>query len=258
MKIDISIANRAVSYTMEYDPTFVADVSTRVAMEHTPGCEPELVHLMFRTLREGDLVFDVGANIGFFTLMMAGLVGRTGKVLAFEPAPNNADKLLRNLRLNKIENVEIVQKPVWCEEAELPFFLEPDSGRCALRRTEDTVCELRMKTVVLASYGTPRFVKIDVEGAETDVIAGSTLRAETTPYVVCELNEEALHRFMRNQDTLRSLLWARDYEPFLMDAQGKMPTMLPRMTRAVTDRCNRCLLFSTIDAVGEAWPEVAI
>jgi len=60
-----------------------------------------------KCLDEGDIVFDVGANIGWYTLLAASLVKNTGKVFAFEPLPESRRRLNENCLLNKLENVEI-------------------------------------------------------------------------------------------------------------------------------------------------------
>ncbi|HWZ58637.1 MAG TPA: FkbM family methyltransferase, partial [Gemmatimonadaceae bacterium] len=65
-----------------------------------------------RTVRPGDVVYDLGANVGFYTLLAARLAGPTGRVVAFEPVPRNLGYLRRHIALNQCENVTVVAAAV--------------------------------------------------------------------------------------------------------------------------------------------------
>jgi predicted methyltransferase len=98
-------------YVDVFDPdpsmraTFRAYALNRVHEESTTN--------LFRNIvKEGDVVVDLGANVGYFTLLTAKLVGRKGKVYAFEPEPRNYGYLLKNIQLNGYEHVVASQKAV--------------------------------------------------------------------------------------------------------------------------------------------------
>lgn len=138
---------------------------------------------LHRIVRPGDTVFDVGANVGFFTLLAARLAGPTGQVLAFEPVPGNVSTIRRNLRLNQNTNVEICQAAVGERNGHAELVLADHSGGAALAsvpKPPDARGSIQVKKVtldeVIASrkFPPPNVVKIDVEGAELQVLQGMT------------------------------------------------------------------------------------
>jgi precorrin-6B methylase 2 len=70
--------------------------------------EPEIQDVFAEHVRHGGVVWDIGANIGFYSLIASRLVGEDGKVFAFEPLPANLDAIARNIALNGVENIEVV------------------------------------------------------------------------------------------------------------------------------------------------------
>lgn len=79
----------AIDFSMDLNDTFVADRNARAYTKSLGSAEPEVVSVMYQVLKSGDTAIDGGANIGYFSLVMASIVGVSGKVLAFEPGPNN-------------------------------------------------------------------------------------------------------------------------------------------------------------------------
>jgi FkbM family methyltransferase len=152
--------------------------------------EPEVQAFMSEHVRPGAIVYDLGANIGYFTLVAASLVGRQGRVLAYEPAPAIASVLRRNVALNGLEGqVTVVEAAVSHADGAGPFdpSANDQSGRLGGG-------PLRVRTVSLDSEvrrgaPVPDFLKIDVEGAELAALQGmrATLEARL-PIVVCEIH----------------------------------------------------------------------
>ena len=112
------------------------------------------------------VAFDVGANVGYYTLLLARGVGPKGRVIAFEPNPFNLTYLKEHLRLNKIGNVEIVEAAVSDREG-VAFF----SGEGAMGKLSQTGAPT--KIVQLDNYPKPDFIKMDIEGEETAALRGS-------------------------------------------------------------------------------------
>lgn len=261
MHVQLTLPNRTFGFEMDYDPQSIADVSTRRSIEMYGCCEPEVVHLMSRVLREGDIVIDVGANVGFFTLVMSHLVGRTGTVLAFEPGLNNIPKLDINLRANRVDNVTIQLAPLWSVVEPVTFYLSQDSGANALVATPGSLSSIKMQADVLDSFAEkqPRLIKIDVEGAEEHVLRGAEkMLLRGVPYITCELNQKALARFDCSQDSLRKFMWESNYEMFLLTGNGSIPPLIPPGTQLVSERENLNVLFSSVLDVSLAWPEVFV
>jgi FkbM family methyltransferase len=151
-----------------------------------------------RRLGEGDVLYDVGANIGFFALMGSRLVGAGGRVYAFEPAPANVAAIRENIALNAIANTEVVDAAVGAEPGRERLLLVDDASWSRLEsqgwhpRTEQAL-EVEVITIdELVASGRarpPSVVKLDVEGSEIDVLNGMRRTiAEHRPTIVCELH----------------------------------------------------------------------
>jgi len=260
MRIDLTFSDRHVAFDMGYDPMSIADVTTKHLFERDNACEPEVMHLMNRVLRLGDVAVDIGANIGVFTLFMSRLVGDSGQVLAFEPGSNNISKLRENVKLNGMMNVEIHTVPLWSRNEEVVLYLRHDSGMNSLRSDEQALSRSRLIAHRLDEYCAtvrPRLIKIDVEGAEAEVLLGGkrTLLAPV-PYIICELNQGALALFNSTQKDLRELMRSYGYEMFVLNGNGSMPIHVPRETKVESRKPNLNVLFSSLLDVSQAYPEI--
>src|SRR5215469_66629 len=119
--VKFKVNGREFSFKMSFDPKNQCDHDLVACFQHLGICEPEVVCAMERIVREGDTVIHGGANIGFFTVYLSQLVGPKGKVIAVEPGQNNLWKLEENVRINKLKNVEIVNKPLWRDHKPVVF-----------------------------------------------------------------------------------------------------------------------------------------
>lgn len=146
---------------------------------------------LFKQLLLPGMVFvDVGANIGYFSLLAAKLVGTGGKIYAFEPESGNHGLLRKNIELNSYSNVQAIQKAVSNKsESTLLFLSTLDSGshslyREAARGVQESV-QVTTTTIdeFLESEGWPSIdlMKIDVEGAELGVLGGMENLVERSP-----------------------------------------------------------------------------
>ncbi len=146
-----------------------------------------------RLLQPGDAAVDVGANIGLYTLLFSSLVGVEGRVHSFEPAPENLRRLRVNLLLNGAENVEAHQAALFSRPGVLtlnlfdsrlgawhslgrPELPNPFTPGEMIAPTGTVEVEAITLDDYAASAGLERIalLKIDVEGAEPDVLAGAT------------------------------------------------------------------------------------
>ena len=142
--------------------------------------EPNLTEFLKTRLIEGDVFVDVGANIGYFTLLASRLVGRAGKVIAIDASPTIFAKLLGNLKRNQATNVNALNVAVSDHTGTARVFLAPHSniGETSIIANEGLRYECDVFADSLDSLLAPedvakvRLVKIDVEGAEWLVIAG--------------------------------------------------------------------------------------
>jgi FkbM family methyltransferase len=150
---------------------------------------------------------DVGANIGYFSTLAAGIVKEEGSVVSIEAMPRTCEVLTKNFRLNGIRNGRIVGVAAWDTEGKIDIFgpCEGISGTTSAVKSLAEKWEHKSRTVVpcapLPSLLTPtevkgaRIVKIDVEGAEWRVVSGMSELLERGRYdleIVVEVNPDGL------------------------------------------------------------------
>jgi FkbM family methyltransferase len=150
--------------------------------------EPEQTSAFMRTLRHGHVLFDIGANVGYYTILGARTVGSRGKVFAFEPAIRNLAYLYQHTVLNKTINVTIISAACSDIVSVSAFSAESDFAIGHLINTVPLVSNARghllpvptvtVDAVVQQLGFFPDVMKIDVEGAEHSVLKGAqtTLR----------------------------------------------------------------------------------
>jgi FkbM family methyltransferase len=138
------------------------------------------------TPKEGDVVLDIGAHMGRYTIISSKRVGENGKVVAIEAHPNNFEMLNRNIKLNQLTNVVSLNYAVYSKETKIKLYLpEVESGYTIYNtimsnraRAEDKFVEVNANTLdyILQLKGIMdvNWVKIDVEGAEFEVLKGAT------------------------------------------------------------------------------------
>jgi FkbM family methyltransferase len=129
---------------------------------------------MLRFIRAGMVCYDVGANVGFYTLFFSHLVGAGGKVLAFEPFPRNVALLRRHIELNRCANVTVFDAAIGDREGTTLFEEAPSAsmGRVSDHGRLAVECR-RLDRIVSEGFSPPDLIKIDVEGAESTVLAGA-------------------------------------------------------------------------------------
>lgn len=142
------------------------------------------IYEKYYELEKGDIVVDVGAHIGAFSVKAAKIVGKKGKVVAIEPEVNNLSFLRRNIEANELRNVTIVPIGIWSGRGELKLNLSTYRtgqhsfyrDRCYGTKDAGEFEEVEVDTLdnMLRELGVKKvdFIKIDVEGAEIEVLKG--------------------------------------------------------------------------------------
>lgn len=138
---------------------------------------PDEVAAFRQLIKPGDVVLDVGAHVGYFTMLAARLVGRQGRVIAFEPLPVNLAYLRQHQRVNRLDNVDILPLAVGGTQREMTLALRGGSGRGRLESGRHAGPRVRVTSLdALLRSGRlpePDFIKMDVEGAETEALQGA-------------------------------------------------------------------------------------
>lgn len=160
-----------------------------------------------RTLGPGMVAVDVGANVGFHTLLMARCVGVTGRVHAIEPEPRNFRLLTRAVEEAGYRQVRLHRAAAARAAGRAPLYVAGDNrGDHRLTPAAEARAQVTVPTVVLdellAEEARIDLVKIDVQGAEVEVLAGlaNTLARRPPPHLLCELSPDLLARAGANGD----------------------------------------------------------
>jgi len=156
----------------------------------------EVQYTLGRLLRPGMTVYDIGANVGFTAVLAARCVSPTGQVICFEPLEYNAKQIRHNAQLNGFESIQVRQVALGGADGEAEFFVSqsPTWGRLARADAaplQSGVTRVPVRSLdSLASHDglpAPHFIKMDVEGAEADVLrGGQELLAAAQPVMVIE------------------------------------------------------------------------
>jgi FkbM family methyltransferase len=162
--------------------------------------EPELQAALREFLHPGSTVYDVGANIGYITLLMAHNVGTQGRVFAFEALPANVERIQKNIAINNLSNVTIVSGAILDRSAPVSFYVHDSVGMgkaagSAGRSEEHYKAEISVPGLSLDEFvyqqgnPAPAAVKMDIEGGEVLPLPGmQRILKEYHPVMLLELH----------------------------------------------------------------------
>jgi FkbM family methyltransferase len=205
--------------------------------------EPHVTDAVRAVLRPGDTFVDVGASIGYFSCLAGGIVGPTGRVLAFEPGSENVSLLLLNLVRNAIEHARVY--PLALGEADGVSLYSTEGSNGTARTGGIDVGALAVGSLVpvarlddLLPPGLDvRMIKLDVEGSEGLVLRGAVdVIGRCRPTIALEFSPAALPvESGVGSDELLDWLRARGYG---VDVLGAEPDVEPAARRGWCDRSN--------------------
>ncbi len=220
--------------------------------------EPNLTSFLINFLQEGDVFIDVGAYIGYYSLLASRLVGRSGMVYSFEPTPLSFHLLRENTA--STNNIVISQTAVLNKETVINFInygarygafntfeKRVDKNVNFLRGNENVI---KVKTVTLDKYCDrnkiiPTFVKLDAEGSEFLILSGmSRLLKLIRPFISLEV-AGGLEWGKNNQESIQ-FLRKNNYLPFEISPEGLLKKQI---VQSRYDYDN--LLFVPIEKIGK-------
>ncbi len=161
--------------------------------------EHPIQELLARHLGPGDVFYDIGANAGFFTLLAARRVGPTGQVYAFEPVPDNLASVREQIEVNRLAHVEAIGAAVGRAPGRLALRYSPGASAMArlahVGHAQPDEQTLEVEVVCLDDFvkdrRAPTLLKIDVEGAEGEVLEGARSVLEKGPKLLLEVHGRA-------------------------------------------------------------------
>ena len=186
--------------------------------------EPYTTEVIKQNISNGDIVMDIGANIGYFTLIMAKGIRENGKVFSFEPEPKNFELLKKNVEINNYSNVILEKKAIGNKTGIAKLYLADRknnifySGMHRIFRS-DLVSQISNPVSIniiklddylqdLKSIKKIRLIKIDVEGAEFDVLKGMSKMLDENKgiKIVMEFSSENLEDYGSNPSDVMDFL----------------------------------------------------
>jgi len=176
-----------------------------------------------KNVREGDVVLDIGANIGYFTLICASLVGKTGKVFAFEPEPKNFEILKKNVTENGYDNVILENMALSNRKGIVDLYLSDESTGMhriySSKLTSDK--HIKVNVTTLDEYFQEQipniaFIKLDVEGSEFGVLQGmkSILNKNRQLKMILEYFPDSIKEYGTDPKEIINFLDAYNFKKF--------------------------------------------
>lgn len=201
---EVNVAGRRFKLHLD-----IEDETSQSIIFQTGRWEPPITAFLLENLKQSMIFIDVGAAIGWFTIIASSLVGEGGKVIAFEPSPLRFRTLVENVKLNTDGNVECVDKAVSSENGEAyisgenhPIYLSSSGNIFKINIPIDIVTlDSYLKMRGLSNVD---MVKIDVEGSELRVLKGmeQTIRNSGEIKIICEVHLPYLNRYGDNVNRL--------------------------------------------------------
>lgn len=181
-----------------HNSKFVIRAGTFMLVSILPYREPATYEFVERNLRKGDTFIDVGANVGAYAIPVAKVVGNKGRVIAVEPSPAK-EFLKRNIELNGLKNVKVIEKAAYKRNTSLNFYYRPTvTTRSSIMPDWEIGEKYRMKVPAttldsaLRGIRKIKILKIDVEGAEVETLIGARETLKKTRYVIFETEPDKL------------------------------------------------------------------
>lgn len=230
--------------------------------------EPAITAVFESTLRPGDVVVDVGANVGFYSVLAGTLVGPSGRVFALEPSPSIRQRLTANLELNGLRNIDVLPYAAWHENGHATLqLMDGNRGGSSLGATwnttsSETVTMKRLDDMIPRDvWRRVKVIKIDVEGAEWAALLGAEqlLRKATDAAVLCEVSPDRLASLDANPRQLLEFMGDLGYEGYALDNDytpeayiANRPAKPVRLSDTPVENCDMLFVRATSRGIGAA------
>jgi FkbM family methyltransferase len=189
--------------------------------------EPMETELVRKSLVRGDTFIDVGANIGYYTLIASQIVGTEGRIFAFEPEPHNFARLQQNVDLNRASNVIPVPFAVSDRSGSVSLYVpKGQPGQSQLLQFDQNESEMRVNAIALDDYfrqfdsnSKISLIKMDIEGAEVLALRGmkALVRSNPTVRLIAEVFPEKMKNLGGSADEFLAELRELGFRCLLID-----------------------------------------
>jgi len=182
-------------------------------LRNNKNYEDDVKKIFLSKIKEGDIVIDVGANIGYFSLLAAKKIGSKGKIFAIEPMKQANNWLKKNLKLNDFKNVEVLEVAIGDKQGTMKMYKKSESSEMiildpTISKTDLIMCgEINIKTIdnIISQKKIKKvnLLKIDVEGFEYEALLGckESFKSNKIENIICEIHTTYLkNREIDEQD----------------------------------------------------------
>ena len=226
-----SLSNLQTDYAEVFgNKLFLSKKGLALSISHYGTYEELEAKIMEEKIEMGNIVVDVGANIGLHTLNMARIVGNTGQVFAFEPDPSNFEILKKNVKINNYKNIILEQKAVGDKHGRTTLYQSDHPGKHRIfPQTEQAKSQVQVELTNLDNYFDSdmidkiNFIKIDVEGLEFSVLKGmkNILKNSKKIKILFEFMPENTMEVGFTPIELLNYLTSNDFKLYCMDDKTK-------------------------------------
>lgn len=199
--------------------------------------------VMNSVIKSGDTVLDIGAHIGYYTLLASKRVGPHGKVYAFEPDPHNFSLLKKNIKTNNIKNVVLVNKAVGDKDTTTHFYLNPtNTGDNRTYKNDNPSKRITVQQIKLDGFITEpvHVIKMDIQGSELKALEGMKRLLAKNPYltIFSEFWPEGLLNNNSDPKKLLQILNKNGYSVTIVDDKKmkKTKTTFDKLLRLVESK----------------------
>jgi FkbM family methyltransferase len=219
--------------TLSLDPAQMSQAGMLGDFNRGQLYESETSNFLGNVLQTGDTFIDIGAHVGYFSMLASAIVGEQGRVYAFEPERSNFDHLVEHIALNGVGNIVPLHMAVGATPAVADFFVNADNdGGHALwevgrhpfnERTRQAPATRKVPVTSLDYFfahhdlRSLKAIKIDAEGAECSILIGARtmLARQPIPFIVAEVNRFGLESMGASEGHLRRTMSELGYETYL-------------------------------------------
>ncbi|MBN1617921.1 FkbM family methyltransferase [Candidatus Dojkabacteria bacterium] len=205
------------------------DTGLGAYLKITGAYEPEETKVFIENVKKNNVIFDIGANIGYYSVIGSKIIGESGQVYAFEPDPFNLKLLNENITLNKQKNIISIPKAVGSSNQKISLQQDLNQGHTRVSTKEKSSQEIpQIEMITLDDFilenkiSNVDYLKIDIEGYELYALEGAenSLGKGIIKTIMIEINPEALKQANTKWTELYALL-DRYFELFILDTEAQ-------------------------------------
>jgi len=197
--------------------------------------EDDVKKIFLNKINEGDTVIDVGANIGYFSLLAAKKIGSKGKIFAIEPMKQANNWLKKNLKLNDFKNDEVLEVAIGDKQGIMKMYKKSESSEMiilnpTISKKDLIICgEINIETIdnIISQKKIEKvnLLKIDVEGFEYEALLGckESFKANKIENIICEIHTKYLKNRGIDEQNIYSLIQENNFsiQEFNIQAETK-------------------------------------